>query len=618
MAILPRQAAKFYRDVSHDFATTNSLGPFRPACRVAFFRAGDRRNQDVPGTDQWQLPPRSSSRDPARSKEKEAGLKPLVALLSRDKQLLSRIAFAQGQSRIALEDVLGLPTDLKDGLSGGTYVLSLEDGTESTTFTVASVEERSRVLRRAEEIAGFLGRANPLYLQVAVEHLLTETDDGKKSRPFVGAALRLLESAPVDSQTPYLRNLHEDVLRRLGVPASPSKPAIKHPDETTGIAEIDQILQLDAQGRWAEALESLQRLKSDAAPQDGRVSALEGLCRAMILADSGLETEERADVLFGQALAALDAGPAADRYRAHNEFANSLLNRVEDRLYNSAVQRAAGVPHPLFTALEGWCAARQHYEIALEVARRLGPRPTAVVQVNLARQYVVLADLIRTMGSPHDGDSPLSELERASLQVARSLTAQILDRKSGSHAPTMLKGIAEEITAHADLREGKLAACLDAAKRSLGYFIQVGSLAGAESSLRLSGTSLVRMARHGDPAAAKSALADLSVSHCLAELLAERIPAGHTGRLLAGFFDRRAYVSAQLIELLLDQKQPAAALQHAEEIQRAAYRRCSTCRTAKSTRRPAHARRPSCCATGRATSWPSNITSARSGPGSSP
>ena len=74
------------------------------------------------------------------------------------------------------------------------------------------------------------------------------------------------------------------------------------------------------------------------------------------------------------------------------------------------------------------------------------------------------------------------------------------------------------------------------------------------------------MARHGDPAAAKSALADLSVSHCLAELLAERIPAGHTGRLLAGFFDRRAYVGAQLIELLLDQKQPAAALQHAEEI----------------------------------------------------
>ena len=73
----------------------------------------------------------------------------------------------------------------------------------------------------------------------------------------------------------------------------------------------------------------------------------------MILADSGLETEERADVLFGQALAALDAGPAADRYRAHNEFANSLLNRVEDRLYNSAVQRAAGVPHPLFTATRG-------------------------------------------------------------------------------------------------------------------------------------------------------------------------------------------------------------------------------------------------------------------------
>ena len=200
--IFPRQAAKFT-------ATSRTISQLPiPSAHFALHAALHFSVPEIGETKTFLAPTNGSCLlDPhlvirRGVKEKEAGLKPLVALLSRDKQLLSRIAFAQGQSRIALEDVLGLPTDLKDGLSGGTYVLSLEDGTESTTFTVASVEERSRVLRRAEEIAGFLGRANPLYLQVAVEHLLTETDDGKKSRRLSGAALRLLEARPWTPRLP--------------------------------------------------------------------------------------------------------------------------------------------------------------------------------------------------------------------------------------------------------------------------------------------------------------------------------------------------------------------------------------------------------------------------------
>jgi CHAT domain-containing protein len=286
----------------------------------------------------------------------------------------------------------------------------------------------------------------------------------------------------------------------------------------------------------------------------------------MILADAGLETEERANTLFEQALAGLETGSAADRYRIHNEFANSLLNRVEDRLCNFATHRAAGAPHPLLTALRLWCAAAAHYQAALQVAPGLGPRALAVVQINLARQDVILADLLRMLDSRADDDASPNPLEKVALQAARSVATQVLQGTAESQNPSLLKGIAEEIIAHVDLREGELDSCLESARRSLAYFLKIGSLAGAESCLRLSGACRFRMARKGDKSAALAALRDLSTSRCLAELLAERIPAGHTGRLLAGFFDRRADVNRQLLELLIDAGDAAAALQQSEAV----------------------------------------------------
>lgn len=489
-----------------------------------------------------------------------------VGLLGREHRFMLRIPLPEGQGQIALADMAGLPLELRKGLPAGCYVLSLEGSDERATFTVASASERDRLLQRPDEFGALVGRSDPLYRQLTVEHLLSQRDRGKNTCPFVADALRILESAPHDAQTLYLQNLHDDLLRKLGTVISAAKTRPDRQDEDTGISGIDQVLALYAQGRWAEALEFLHRLKLESRLNGSRKRALATLCRAMILADAGLETEERADSLFQQALTALETSSAADRYRVHNEFGISLLNRVEERLVNFASHQAAGMPHPLLTALQLWCMAAKHFQAALQVAAGLGRRPLIVVQINLARQYVILADLLRMLDSRADADAALNPLAEAALQVARGVAAQVLKEKAGSQNPSLLKGIAEEIVAHVDFREGKLEACLNGVKRARAYFLKNGSLVGVESCLRLSGACRFRMARHGDKGAAQAAIRDLSMSRCIAELLAERIPSGRTGRLLAGFFDRRADVSKQLLELLLDAGNPAGALQESEAV----------------------------------------------------
>ena len=74
----------------------------------------------------------------------------------------------------------------------------------------------------------------------------------------------------------------------------------------------------------------------------------------MIAAESGQTTEAASRGLFVEAIEQL-AGNPADAYRARNNYANGLLVRAQDRLYNHAFQIASGVSYPLIRS--AWSAS---------------------------------------------------------------------------------------------------------------------------------------------------------------------------------------------------------------------------------------------------------------------
>jgi hypothetical protein len=188
----------------------------------------------------------------------EGRLARVTVLLSGQDLPLLRIPLPEGQSQVALADVSGLPVELKQGLPAGRYVLNLDGNPESLAFTVADASDRNRLFKQTDEIASLVGRSDPLWLQATVEHLLNQRDPGCKTCPFVADALQLLEKSPQTAQTLYLQNLRNDLLRQLGVAVPSAKPPTDREDENTGIPEIDHVLKLSAQGRWTEALQSLQ------------------------------------------------------------------------------------------------------------------------------------------------------------------------------------------------------------------------------------------------------------------------------------------------------------------------------------------------------------------------
>jgi CHAT domain-containing protein len=503
---------------------------------------------------------------------------PGAAVLTREGRTILRILFRDGQERVALTDLSGLPADLKEGLRPGAYRLRIEGETAATTFAIAEVGRRSIVMKPLEELAGLLeNRTDPLFLQVAAEHLLAQRDRDNHSSPYLADALDVLESVAAEALTPCLRELHQRLLWRLGLRTAAGNTSAPDPDQATGIAAIDRARQLLAAAHWADALAVLQSMKpDDDTPAGRRARGLGALYRGVIVAESGLETEGPAGRLFEQALADLAEGTVADQYRAHNEYADFLLGRVEERLSDQAVETAAGVPHPLLTALRDWCAARRQYETAGQFAQRLGPVPRTAVRVNLARSYALLADLIGTLDPPVDGRRRFAAGERAALRTARELAGQALSGRPAAELPARVRGVAEETRADVAFREGDLAECLRRAKRARDAFVQAGALTGVESVLHLTGLCHLSRFRAGEVGQAAEAVRDLRLSECLGEALAARVPVGRTDRRLAGFFARRAAVGEWLVELLLATGRDAEALRFAERAKARALRRVLT------------------------------------------
>jgi hypothetical protein len=129
----------------------------------------------------------------------------------------------------------------------------------------------------------------------------------------------------------------------------------------------------------------LDALPANATP---RAMALADLYRGVVLAESGVSQEEAAGAAFQRAIAGLRDASAHDRFRAHNNLANVLLARTEDRLFNHAFAMATGVSAIFYHALLSWDEARSHYQTAAELAEKLGTNERAAVQSNLRLRCV--------------------------------------------------------------------------------------------------------------------------------------------------------------------------------------------------------------------------------------
>jgi len=476
---------------------------------------------------------------------------------------LVEIPVKAGQAKIAWSEIPELPARLQAGLPPGEYTLLEAGGSRSTSFFVEATAIRDWVMETPDELERLLGtREHPLYLQVTANHLLAQVDENDRPRPYAADALDWLEGAPAESLTPHLDQLRDDVVARLegGQSAPPDAPD----DDPTGIPQIDAARRLILLGDWDAAL---RRLDSPELAETERSRALATLYRAVILAESGQAAEGAARAMFCQAIDQLEDFPA-DGYRARNNYAGALLVRAQDRLYNHAFQIASGAPYPLICALMDWRESLYHYESALALAERLGPDDRTAVEVNVARLYALLADVIRTLDPPVAGRRGFVQGEIAAADYARHLASKVL-AAPGAASVDVIRAAGHEILAQLAFRSGDAETCRAESEQAIDAYLRAGALAGVESGHRMLGLLHLREAETTDqPDGAsetrRQALRHLRLSHVLSELLRGQIPADHIGLSRAGFFARRAYVNEQICRLLVAENRPADALRYAE------------------------------------------------------
>jgi len=478
-------------------------------------------------------------------------------------RLLVEIPVKPGQAKIAWSEIPELPDRFQAGLPPGEYTLLEEGGSRSTTFFIEDTAIRDWVMETPDELERLLGtREHRLYLQVAAGHFLAQVDEDDRPRPYAADALDVLETAPAESLTPYLNQLRDDVVARLE--GGPSSQPDTSDDDATGIPQIDAARQLILVGDWDAAL---RLLDSPELAETGRSRALATLYRAVILAESGQAAEGAARAMFCQAIDQLEEHPA-DVYRARNNYAGALLVRAQDRLYNHAFQIASGVPYPLICALMDWRESLYHYESARALAEQLGPDDRTAVEVNIARLYALLADVIRTLDPPVAGRRGFPQGDIAAANYARQLASAVLAAKA-DESDDVVRAASHEILAQLAFRNGDAETCRTEAQQAIDAYLRAGALAGVESGHRMLGLSHLRQAETSEKPAHASetrqrALKHLLLSHTLSELLRDQIPADHIGLSRAGFFARRAYVNEQICKLFVAEKRPADALRYAE------------------------------------------------------
>lgn len=478
-------------------------------------------------------------------------------VLRRDGQIVLAIPFAQGQLQMSWKDVREMPTALRQGLPPGEYSLQEAGGGPATSFVVERDEIRKWVLGPLDELRSLLNdQDDPLYYQVAAEHLIGMSDALNRTGPYLADALDLLERAPAQAETSHLRRLRQVILSRLaGTTPSVDGDDVSAESDLTGIATIDRARRLISEGCHREALSVLEAA-SDAGK---RSKDLAILYRGVVLSESGATCDDAARGCFLEAIARLEKGARSDLFRARNNYAGFLFSRARDRLYNHAFQIASGVRSPLVVALLDWHEAFGQWDAALRLADDLGPQERATVNVNLARLYTLMADMIRTLDVPENGERRFVVGQRAAEAEAQRLAGRVCScpvEETGA----MIAAVAHEILADLAFRNGDFGEAGKLAIQARRFYLEVGSLAGVEGICRLVGQCQCRVPA-GDHA---EAIRQLKTSHFLAEMLRGRMPADEIGLSRAGFLARRAYVNELLVELLIEDHHPVEALRFVE------------------------------------------------------
>jgi CHAT domain-containing protein len=468
-----------------------------------------------------------------------------------------QIAFRENESVVPLDKVAGIPSHWKNGLPPGRYSMQFESNPPAS-FEVESTARREQVAAWLKEWRRLNSdRSSALVAFVAVEYLTAQ-----QPHPYLADALDVLDDLDPKLLTRFLQQRRQDIVSLLQTGAEPADRDLSK--DNVGIAEIDEARRSIARGRWSDALRQLQSLPDSA---DARGRALADLYCGVVHAESGLGQEQAADFYFRRAISGLSNASAADRFRAHNNYANFLLNRSQDRLFNHAFQMAVGARHLFITAVTSWDEARVHYDLALELASQLGPGERTTVQVNLARLYATLADIVATLEPLESGQKKLKVVEQAvdqtADQFARTAAADLSD------ADPFASSVSETIRAHLAFRDRDATRCREHAQRALDGYIQCGSLAGIESIERLLGSLALRapqFAGVGETSisSGREALSHFRKSHMLSELLRAQVPADRVGLTRAGFFARRIYVNERIVELLIAEGRDVEALRYVE------------------------------------------------------
>ncbi|MCA9009412.1 MAG: CHAT domain-containing protein [Planctomycetaceae bacterium] len=476
--------------------------------------------------------------------------------ITRNNRVILRLSLDDGEQTLRWSGISGLPEALVDGLPPGEYNMRATKAGTDTSFRIATADARMDIMASSEQAKTMFGKVDDaVSLQITVETLLGH-QEMQTPRPLLVDAFDLLDRADgTELPTKHLRSVYADIRNRL---EGKKSGATEDPD-ATGIESIDLVRNAIDAGRWKNATELLDGIKTSSDP---RTHALSVLYRAVVLAESGQSTADLAEALFFEAIELLEACDRADQLRAHNNFGTFLLNRCQDRLYNHAFQMASGVQHPLVASLLDWHQSREQLELAITIAAATDPKQVPAIRVNIAHLFSTLADIIRVLQpiSADGAKSPMVRVAESQAEKAAEEAARETDPVDG-----LIPAVGEEILAHLALRRGDSSGCLEHADRALATYLDNGSLAGCESIYRLRGLLLSEVHSEGS-SQDESALAldELLKSQMLTEILRERIPADQTGRTSAGFFARHAYVNERIVELLVELKRDSEALQFAE------------------------------------------------------
>lgn len=459
--------------------------------------------------------------------------------------------FPEGAARIAWEEIPNRPQSLQPGLPAGRSLLHMKKSGSESVFQVLGENDAPELRARMKAITSspLATRAPELAKQILVQLLLQSSDAEGRPVSYFADALDLLEQEP---HSPYLDRMKADLLARL----SPEEDSSENTSDE--LADIDWARDLIARGQWGRAIEVLQAPELQ---QNTRTARLAQMYLGVALAESSMTLGGDAEAAFQSTLRGMESVSDSDAYRIHNNYGNFLFRNIQNGLNNHTLRTASGAAEPLFNLLRDWRRAADEYEQAVAIGQRVSPEAENAAQVSLARLYSLLADLMYVVNSTIPDAEKLPTLETAASDKSRTLAEAALVSPASDLAT---KAAAAETIAQLEHRRGQEAACRKYTRQALDAYLAMGSIVGAEGIFRLNGLSWLneqpatpedlKQARH-------HALAELSLSHQLAEHLREQYPGDSIGLSRAGFLARRAYVTDRMVELLLEEGEYSRALE---------------------------------------------------------